>query len=70
MVKQVTQQKQGTKAQAVSPTRTVSNQNNRKFVQIFVEKGIEFQIDFLDDPVYTCGWLQAEVVRKYYEFLE
>jgi hypothetical protein len=38
-------------------------------IQVFVEGNIEFGID-IGDGDYTCGWLQAEVVRKYYEELE
>jgi|TARA_B110000285_G_scaffold235249_1_gene315841 ribosome-binding ATPase YchF (GTP1/OBG family) len=40
-----------------------------KTIQIFVESNIEFTIE-IDDPKATCGWLQSEVVRKYYEVLE
>jgi len=42
----------------------------RKLVQVFVEANVEFFIEIRDDPLYTCGWLQSEVVRKYYEVLE
>jgi len=31
---------------------------------------MEFAIEFSDSPYYTCGWLQSEVVRRYYEELE
>lgn len=41
-----------------------------KFVQVFVESNIEFHIEIKDEPTYTCGWLQSEVVRRYYEVLE
>ena len=41
-----------------------------KKIQVFVESNIEFAIDVPDDPSFTCGWLQAEVARKYYEVLE
>ena len=41
-----------------------------KIVQVFVESNIEFNIEIKDDPTFTCGWLQSEVVRKYYEVLE
>jgi hypothetical protein len=41
----------------------------KKFVQVFVEANIEFKID-ISDPTLNCGWLQAEVTRKYYETLE
>ena len=41
-----------------------------KKIQVFVESNIEFAIEVPDDPFYTCGWLQAEVARKYYEVLE
>ena len=34
-----------------------------------MESNIEFTID-ISDPETTCGWLQSEVVRKYYEVLE
>lgn len=39
-------------------------------MQVFVESNIEFQIEIKDEPTYTCGWLQSEVVRRYYEVLE
>ena len=45
-------------------------QKSPKLVQVFVESNIEFFIEIKDDPTYTCGWLQSEVVRKYYEVLE
>ena len=41
----------------------------KKVIQVFVESNIEFNID-ISDPKCTCGWLQSEVVRKYYEVLE
>ena len=41
----------------------------KKTVQVLVESNIEFTID-ISDPETTCGWLQSEVVRKYYEVLE
>jgi hypothetical protein len=36
---------------------------------VFVEANIEFTLD-ISDPKLTCGWLQSEVVRKYYDVLE
>jgi hypothetical protein len=41
----------------------------KKTIQVFVESNIEFTID-ISDPKYTCGWLQSEVVRRYYQALE
>jgi len=36
---------------------------------VFVEQGIEITIE-VENPDLTCGWLQSEVTRKYYEELE
>jgi hypothetical protein len=41
----------------------------QKTISVFVESNIEFQIT-VPGPNYTCGWLQSEVIRKYYEVLQ
>ncbi len=37
-------------------------------IQVFVESNIEFTI-VVPNPNLTCGWLQSEVIRRYYEVL-
>jgi hypothetical protein len=54
---------------AVNDTPMVSKAKPKKTIQVFVESNIEFTID-ISNPKYTCGWLQSEVVRKYYQVLE
>lgn len=39
-----------------------------KEIQVFVESNIEFTI-MIPNPNLTCGWLQSEVTRRYYEVL-
>ena len=39
-----------------------------KTVTIFVESNIEFTIN-IPNPKLTCGWLQSEVTRLYYDTL-
>jgi len=40
-----------------------------KTIQVFVESNIEFTIE-IPNPNMTCGWLQSEVVRRYFEVLQ
>lgn len=37
-------------------------------IEIFIESSIQFTVK-INNPNLTCGWLQSEVIRKYYEQL-
>ena len=49
--------------------QAVVQRRPKKTIQVFVESNIEFTIDISEEGL-NCGWLQSEVVRKYYEVLE
>lgn len=40
-----------------------------KEIEVFVESQIQFTI-VIPNPNLTCGWLQSEVIRRYYEVLQ
>jgi len=47
---------------------TIFENYTPKEIEVFVESQIQFTI-VIPNPNLTCGWLQSEVIRRYYEVL-
>lgn len=55
-------------ASNIQTTQEQENYQPRE-IQVYVESNIEFTI-VIPNPNLTCGWLQSEVTRRYYEVLQ